>query len=826
MKKNFLRYTMYGFLALSLTTACTDDFESLNTNKHAATEADMEKDGKAVGSFFTQMINRTTVMKIGGDQDDEFASTGAYQHQIGISADSYSGYIGHTAGWARGRYNGTYNFSKGNEWGNAMFKMGMVQIMPAWAQMRTKALEQNQPQVAALADVVKVFAMHRVADHYGPIPYVNYKLGAIGQTYDALDKVYAKFFEELDAAIETLTPYALAGNNILGDYDPIFGGDVMKWTKMANTLRLRLALRVVYADAALAQAEAEKSAASPVGFIEEADSRVQYNGLPNAAAVNPIWQQAYEWNENRMSAPMDSYLNGYKDPRLSVYFVAAADGKYHGVRQGVFADGANQSAYIGEKISNVNLSENSPVLYMAAAESFFLRAEAALRGWNMGGTAKSFYESGIKASMQENGISSGVDTAADAVLLHGSLDSRLIEALGSSTHIPTAQGSLCTQEEALGSSHVEYGRVLAEVDVGDLLTDVRTLVGTIGKHALAHTMVLAIGGSHEVDRKTRILITVEVGIHRSAHAVLVPFISLLPDGVDGSCVGQTVILHAAVSLLDEAYRTCSRLLGLSLSQSSISIDHTQGQTQTQGVGHLGPLHHVATEDGVVVTEDVVACEGIGSECLDGGVEFLKELGIHLVECIVSLTNGTEFVIHVRNGAIMVGHTVHGKHLHDIGQCCHLGLILFQGLCAHLCPSRHDLHHAHLEHGVTPFVAFREIVGTVVATASPAGRVADVAGIAVGADANLVLVGTRGSEFIVLVAANLHHRRAVDHLCEEGTYGLAILLHVGFSSSVLVGVQALEVVGASRGERESQEAIHCISQKILFHFVFSFPSFRI
>ena len=410
MKKNILRYTLFGFLALSLTTACTDDFESLNTNKHAATDADMEKDGKAVGSFFTQMINRTTVMKIGGDQDDAFASTGAYQHQIGISADSYSGYIGHTAGWARGRYNGTYSFTKGDEWGNAMFKMGMVQIMPAWAQMHAKALEQNQPQVAALADVVKVFAMHRVADHYGPIPYVNYRLGAIGQAYDALDKVYAKFFNELDSAIAVLTPYALAGNNILGDYDPIYFGDMLKWTKLANTLRLRLALRVVYADETLARREAEKSAACPVGFLEDADSRAQYNGLPNAAGVNPIWQQAYEWNENRMSAPMDSYLNGYKDPRISVYFVAAGDGKYHGVRQGVFADGANQSAYIGEKISNVNLSENSPVLYMAAAESYFLRAEAALRGWEMGGTAKSFYESGIKVSMQENGISSGVDS--------------------------------------------------------------------------------------------------------------------------------------------------------------------------------------------------------------------------------------------------------------------------------------------------------------------------------------------------------------------------------------------------------------------------------
>lgn len=409
MKANIFKYVFMGVMSLSLATSCTDDFEDLNTDKHAATDADLEKDGKAVGSKFTQMINHITVMKIGGEQDDAFASTGAYQHQIGISADAYSGYIGHTAGWARGQYNGTYDFGKGDEWGNAMFKMGFVQVMPAWAQMKETADKQGQENVAALADIVKVFAMHRVADHYGPIPYVHYTLGSVGQSYDALDQVYTKFFEELDNAIEVLTPYALSGNVILEDYDPIYGGDLNKWVRLANTLRLRLALRVVYADVQLAKAEAEKSAQNAVGFIEEAAGRAEYKGLSNAAAQNPIWQQAHEWNENRMSAPMDSYLNGYSDPRISVYFVAAGDGKFHGVRQGIFATGADQSSYIGERISNVNLSENSPVLYMAAAESYFLRAEAALRGWNMNGTAKDFYEAGIRMSMQENGITGNVD---------------------------------------------------------------------------------------------------------------------------------------------------------------------------------------------------------------------------------------------------------------------------------------------------------------------------------------------------------------------------------------------------------------------------------
>ena len=407
--KRYILNLVLGLLLMGGAVGCTDDFEQLNTDQHAATDQDMQRDGKAVGVFFQQIINRTTVMLIGGEQSDEFASTGAYQHQIGISADAYSGYIGHTASWARGRYNGTYNFGKGDEWGNAMFKMGMVQVMPAWAQMHANAEKLGQPEVAALGDIAKVLAMHRVTDHYGPIPYVNFRLGAVGQPYDSQQAVYNKFFDELDKAIAVLTPLAQSGGKLLSDYDPIYGGDVARWVRLANTLRLRLAMRVVYAAPDLAQAQAEAAVNNPVGLLASVDDRAEYRGVAGASWTNPIWQQAYEWNEVRMSAPMDAYLNGYSDPRLGVYFVAAADGKYHGVRQGIFTTSANQTNYTGNKISQINLSQGSPVLYMPAAEAYFLRAEAALRGWNMGGMAREFYEQGIRMSMAESGVTSGID---------------------------------------------------------------------------------------------------------------------------------------------------------------------------------------------------------------------------------------------------------------------------------------------------------------------------------------------------------------------------------------------------------------------------------
>ena len=105
-----------------------------------------------------------------------------------------------------------------------------------------------------------------------------------------------------------------------------------------------------------------------------------------------------------MGATMDCYMNGYSDPRLAAYFVpASSDNKYHGVRLGVH--NMNPTRYAGVYISNLNIDRaTTPIVWMTVAEAYFLRSEAALRGWNMGGTAKTFYEAGIRASFNENGV--------------------------------------------------------------------------------------------------------------------------------------------------------------------------------------------------------------------------------------------------------------------------------------------------------------------------------------------------------------------------------------------------------------------------------------
>lgn len=94
---------------------------------------------------------------------------------------------------------------------------------------------------------------------------------------------------------------------------------------------------------------------------------------------------------------------GYADPRLPKYFQESEYGGYHGARLG--NNISNKASYV--KLSAPNVHETTPIQWMGAAEMYFLRAEGALRGWNMGGNVKELYEEGIKTSFAQWGADLG-----------------------------------------------------------------------------------------------------------------------------------------------------------------------------------------------------------------------------------------------------------------------------------------------------------------------------------------------------------------------------------------------------------------------------------
>lgn len=408
-------------LSIIFTPACTDGFSDMNTNKNEVDGTTMTYDDLLVGSFFAQMQRNVVMFDEKSGDNGNLSSD--YQVAQGLTSDIYSGYFAPTLG--NGAMNtGSYYFI--TNWIEQSFTKPMQNVMSPWLEISKEAAKQQRPQVAALAAIVKVEAMHRVADAYGPIPYVNFD-GSLKNDYDALDKVYEKFFAELDVAIDDLTEfvYGNPSSTVLAKFDYIYAGDATKWIKFANTLRLRLAMRIAYANSSLAKIEAEKSANHPMGFISQTSERASLKHSSSLVYYHSLYEILYNFgtspdNTNlhgdaQPGATMDAYMNGFSDPRRAAYLTKATlDGEYHGVRSGIPT--SSWDKYRDHRyISSVNMDQSSTeIVWMTAAESYFLRAEGALRGWAMGGTAQEFYEKGISTSFGENSVG-GVDTyIADA----------------------------------------------------------------------------------------------------------------------------------------------------------------------------------------------------------------------------------------------------------------------------------------------------------------------------------------------------------------------------------------------------------------------------
>lgn len=390
--------------AMAMTIACTKNFEERNTNPEEATDEMLGWDNLRVGSAFAQMT-RNVIPSYQLIGDEEYGSAN-YQVVQDLTGNLFANYIGVVnAGF---NANNIYNITS-KAWYEAMFNDAYVRATGSWETL--DLYREESPEAAALGDVLKVALMHRVTDTYGPIPYLQIGSGLVTLQYDSQEVIYKKFFEELDSAISTLTAFwqAQPGTKLLADYDNVFGGDLVKWIRFANTLRMRLAMRVVYADKALAMAQAEAALANPVGLMATAADLAALRKPASGAWENPLYVIQYSFNDDRVGATIEAYMNGYKDPRLPKYFTAGADGKYHGVRNGInlTADYANS-----DLLSMFNCSNNDNIMWMGPAEAWFLQAEYWLRSGDEA-KAKQCYEEGVKVSFEVWGVSGAEDYLAD-----------------------------------------------------------------------------------------------------------------------------------------------------------------------------------------------------------------------------------------------------------------------------------------------------------------------------------------------------------------------------------------------------------------------------
>lgn len=388
---------LFGLFAI---TACTGGYQDMNMNPDGVPDDYLDYDGLRYGSAITSMQMDVIPCSDEGAND--------YQRAQNLTGDIFSGHQAAIGTWNSGQTNSSYNLSF-DRWNDVMFSVAYTKIMPAWKRVCIEENKTEEPISYALAQVIKVASLHRCADNYGALPYFQFGNGAMTTPYDSQEAIYNSFFEELGEAIEILTDFCKKNPNArpLKKYDLIYEGDMTKWAKFANTLKLRLALRIAYVEPDKAKKYAEEAVdiTTGVGVMTTNDDNAMLHSAGSLVVYHPLRVIWAMYKDVVMGSTMESFLKGYNDPRISKYFHASQleDGDWHGARNGATISNREKS----EKLSTPNIEASQKVKWMSAAEAYFLRAEGALRNWNMGGEAQSFYEAGVAASFEEWGAAMG-----------------------------------------------------------------------------------------------------------------------------------------------------------------------------------------------------------------------------------------------------------------------------------------------------------------------------------------------------------------------------------------------------------------------------------
>ncbi len=370
--------------------------------------------------------------KLDGNGNVEGPYANPYQMHATI-AQVYSQYsvIPHSKFQYGNEIRASYHVTRGwNAGANGTFVLTKNQLTPLMNHPSADTI----PELKALALLFYNFAAVRNTDLYGPMPYQDFKLNKQHAPfkYDSQEFIYKRAVENINLFVECYTHLKTkksyykekikdylqsnAGTfNTRNTYDADKEFD--KWIHLANSLKLRMAMHIVKRDKALAKKWAEEAVKS--GVMASSDEQF-YMPAGNAKDHHHPLAMISEWKDLSPSASFITLLKSLKHPyvyattstdpllftknkgeiRSKDGSILGNDTEIVGIRSGskVGAGQGSDNPYTLFSIYNRSFLEDAPLYLFKYAEVCFLRAEGALRGWDMGGTAQEFYEEGIKNS--------------------------------------------------------------------------------------------------------------------------------------------------------------------------------------------------------------------------------------------------------------------------------------------------------------------------------------------------------------------------------------------------------------------------------------------
>ena len=247
-------------------------------------------------------------------------------------------------------------------------------------------------QQNAVIDVLEVYAYSTLVDIFDDVPYSEAIGESLAPAYDGAATIYGALGDRLAASIGVL----MAGSdNGLGSYDLIYGGSSAGWAKFAASLGLRLSIRMADVSPATAQAGAEAAIAAGVITLASESAALNYTSSP--PHTNPYWDDLVQSGRKDFVAAntIADVMNMYADPRRSAYFKNLSNDSVIGAAYGL------QSSYTLHSQPGTALENASrPAMFLDNVEVGFLLADAASRGWSVGGlTAASLYDAAVAESI-------------------------------------------------------------------------------------------------------------------------------------------------------------------------------------------------------------------------------------------------------------------------------------------------------------------------------------------------------------------------------------------------------------------------------------------
>lgn len=415
------------------------EVESISLNYKRDISADELK--QAVKDMRTQLENaQRAISSLRGSSIYGELSAHMYQFQNTLGPDCYVQYfcVPHSDfPYSNFELRSTYDLCKGFIGGpSAGFSRMKYDMAPT---LNAEKID-YMPEIKAIYLTLFNYAAIENVDLFGPLTYYDYKenFDGLSFVYDRVKDIYYQAKADIDAAIECFKYYkdhrseaykkwiGIATGNYVGlrsSYD-IDYSDLSVWIRFANSLKLRMAIHMSKVEPATAKQWAEEAVAG--GVIENTTDEI---GLfPYLFGVSHPLIEIMGWNDIVMGASFINLLQNLDHPYMKYLFtknsIALEKSKqavsgtsapattsegtvFIGMRNGVTpgeGQAASTNPYCGySTLDRTYFAECNPPLYlMKVSEVNFLRAEGALRGWNMGGTAQSFYEQGIRTAYLED----------------------------------------------------------------------------------------------------------------------------------------------------------------------------------------------------------------------------------------------------------------------------------------------------------------------------------------------------------------------------------------------------------------------------------------